>query len=220
MKQALVLFSGTGSVCQTLRQLNYSVTSLGDGSGFVKKKLESLGTIVADILTWNYTHYDKKHFSVVWASPPCRHYSCLLKCFRPHDDLEQTYKKGDKYVLKALEIIYYFEKCHWFIENPMTSALRNRPFMQSFVYINVDYCQFAPEWGYQKPTRIFHNGPKRKDVRCNRKTCEACITSGKTGRRIQKRRQTQGKNGQRRIAGKALYRVPEKLITYLGKGNY
>ena len=65
MKQALVLFSGTGSVCQALRKLNYSVTSLDDGSGFVKKKeLESMRTIVADILTWDYTHYDKKKFQL------------------------------------------------------------------------------------------------------------------------------------------------------------
>ena len=141
MKRALVLFSGTGSVCQALRKLNYLVTSLDDGSGFVKRKeLESMGTIVADILIWDYTRYDKKHFDVVWASPPCKFYSCLLKCFRPHDDLEPTYKEGDKYVLKALEIINYFEGVRRFIENPMTSALRNRPFMQSFDYVNVDYC--------------------------------------------------------------------------------
>ena len=92
--------------------------------------------------------------------------------------------------------------------------------MQSFGFVNVDYCQFAPEWGYQKPTRIFHNGSKKKDVRCNRQTCEACIIKAKSGRRIHKRRQTQGKNGQRRISGKALYRVPEPLITYLVKGKY
>ena len=43
---------------------------LDDDSGFVKKKeLESMGTIIADILTWDYTHYDKK---LMWSGPLLR----------------------------------------------------------------------------------------------------------------------------------------------------
>ena len=76
--KALVLFSGTGSVCKVLKKLNYEVISIDDGSGFIKRReLENLGTIIADIMTWDYKRY--KHFDLIWASPSCKFYSCLLK---------------------------------------------------------------------------------------------------------------------------------------------
>jgi hypothetical protein len=172
-----------------LRRLGYEVVSIDDGSGFIKRKeLESLGTtIITDIMSWDYKKY--KHFDLIWSSPPCKFYSCLLKCFKPKEDHEPSYQKGDEFVKKTLQIIDHFRPKQWFIENPRTGQLRSRPFMQSLQYVDVDYCQF--DFLYQKPTRIWYDGSNQiKDKKCVRSKCEACIVSAKTGRLIHKTRQT------------------------------
>ena len=67
----LVLFSGTGSVCKLLKKLKYEVVSIDGRSGLIKRKeLKSLGTIIADIMKWDYKKY--KDFDLIWTSPPCK----------------------------------------------------------------------------------------------------------------------------------------------------
>ena len=57
--KALVLFSGTGSVCKVLKR-DYEVVSIDNGCGFIKRKeLQKLGTIIADIMPWDYKRYKK-----------------------------------------------------------------------------------------------------------------------------------------------------------------
>ena len=64
--------------------------------------------------------------------------------------------EDDKLVLKTLEIIDYFNPEYWFIENPATSKMKDRPFMKDKPFYLVDYCMYS-DWGYRKRTRIWTN---------------------------------------------------------------
>lgn len=152
----LELFSGTGSVGKCCKEIGWEVVSLD---------IDVRADIVCDILEWDYKIYPKNHFTMIWASPPCDEYSCMNFC-RPEKvcDLESA----DKLVLKTLEIIDYFNPIVWFIENPQTGTLKNRPFMKDLNFIDVDYCMF--DWAIRKRTRIWTN---RRDL-SNRLCDKSC----------------------------------------------
>ena len=43
----------------------------------------------------------------------------------------------------------------WFIENPQTGLLKDRPLTQGIAFADVDYCCFC-DWGYRKITRLWN----------------------------------------------------------------
>tara|TARA_R110000824_G_scaffold333318_1_gene519937 strand:- start:1046 stop:1630 length:585 start_codon:yes stop_codon:yes gene_type:complete len=163
MLKVLELFSGTGSVGKVLKKFDWDVISLD---------IDERADIVCDILEWDYKKYPKDTFDIIWASPPCDEYSIMNHC-RPTKicDLESA----DKLVLKTLEIIKYFNPEWWFIENPQTGKLKQRPFMKDIPYIDVDYCMF--DWYIRKRTRIWTNRELSNRL-CN-KTCNAMIDEKK-----------------------------------------
>ena len=57
----LELFSGTGSVGKVAKELGYDVVSLD-------LKDANINT---DILNWDYKQFNRNHFQIIWASPPC-----------------------------------------------------------------------------------------------------------------------------------------------------
>ena len=67
---------------------------------------------------------------------------------------------ADQIAMKCLDIIAYLRPRRWFVENPASSLLKTRPFMQPYndgSYI-VDYCQYdGGEAGRRKRTRIWTN---------------------------------------------------------------
>ena len=77
----------------------------------------------------------KNTFDVIWASAPCTEYS-VAKTIGVRD-----LDTADAIVMRTLEIINYLSPRYYIIENPQTGMLKNRPFMQSLPYVDVDYCK-------------------------------------------------------------------------------
>ena len=98
----LELSSGTGSVGTVAKDMGWDVVSL-DLKG---------ADINCDILQWKYKKYPVKYYDMIWASPRCIEYSIAKTVGTRKID------EANAIVLKALEIIKYFNPRIWFIENP------------------------------------------------------------------------------------------------------
>ena len=125
----LELFSGTGSIGNTFAEQGWEVISLDSD-------VKTDATIREDILTWDYTVYPPGHFDVIWASPCCTQYSCA----RRNAKTPRNLSLADSLVLRSKEIINYYNPRVWFLENPQTGMLKDRPFMQDLPYTDIDYC--------------------------------------------------------------------------------
>ena len=153
----LELFKGSGSISKYCQEhAEYEVLSLDIDPN-------SKADVTCNILEWDYNKYEKGHFDVVWASPPCTEYSTML--FRRARRLDEA----DAIVRRVLDIIAYFEPPYWFIENPRNGLLKTREFMRDKPYYDVSYCKYGYE--YQKHTRIWTNAlefvPKKCCFDCN-----------------------------------------------------
>jgi len=166
--KVLELFSGTGSVGKCCKELGWEVVS-------VDLLLPADHQI--DIMDFDYKQYDKNEFDIVWASPPCTNYSKLQDSWIGRMRKGEIYTKeiqekemneDDKLVLKTLEIIKYFNPHYWFIENPASSKMKDRPFMKNLPFYIVDYCMYS-DWGYRKRTRIWTNKKEWNNKICDGK---------------------------------------------------
>jgi len=141
----LELFSGTGSIGHAFAAHGWEVVSLD-------KDPKTDATIHEDILTWDHTIYPPGYFDVVWASPDCTQYSNARRGAKNPRNLTLA----DSLVVRSQELINYFNPRVWFIENPQTGLLKDRPFMVGVPFCDVDYCCFC-DWGYKKRTRLWNN---------------------------------------------------------------
>jgi site-specific DNA-cytosine methylase len=192
--KVLELFSGTGSVGKCCKALGWDVVS-------VDLLLPADHQI--DIMDFDYKQYDKDNFDIIWASPPCTEYSNLQSCWlgRKKKDgiiytkeiMEKNMNEADKLVLKAFEIIDYFNPEYWFLENPATGKLKSRDIMKDKPFYDVSYCMYS-NWGYEKKTRIWTN---KKDF--NNKICDK---SGACGNMINSQHNKVLGNGYEIIDGK------------------
>ena len=119
--------------------------------------------------------------------------------------------EDDRLVLKALEIIEYFNPEYWFIENPATSRMKERPFMKDITFYLVDYCMYS-DWGYRKRTRIWTNKKDWDNKLCNKKCGNMVGNLHKTNLGNTERKQKTMGNG---TSQQDRYRVPEDLILSL-----
>ena len=195
--KALELFSGTKSFGKEF--LRYGdVVSLDICN-------KNSPTINTDVMTWNYKeHYDPHYFDVIWASPPCTEYSTCLTT-RPRD-----LKGADAIVKKTLEIIDFYNPTHFFIENPYTGLLKDRPFMEGIDVQVVDYCKYG--FAYRKRTGIWTSANTEWHPRplC-KKDCQS-ITEGVNGRKKHKGRIGYGPTMYSR---RERHQVPPSLIAEL-----
>jgi len=214
MIKVLELFSGTrsiGKVCDKLGWESYSVDLISDAD------------FKGDIMDFDYKQFPKDYFDIVWASPPCTNYSMLQNGWLGRMRKGEIYTKeiqekemneDDKLVLRTLEIIKYFNCEYWFIENPATSKMKDRPFMKNLNNYVVDYCMYS-DWGYRKRTRIWTNRTDFKPLICD----------GNCGNMIGKLHKTNLGNTERKQRENILnvnkyngtsqqdrYRIPENLI--------
>ena len=143
MPRLLELFSGTKSVSKAIGARYDEIVSVD-----ILEKFQP--SVVSDILTWNYKIYPPGHFDAIWASPPCTEYSKMKYISGAPRNLEMA----DRIVQRTIEIIDYFQPDRWYIENPQTGLLKDRPFMLGIPFTDVDYCMYS-DWGYKKKTRIW-----------------------------------------------------------------
>lgn len=195
----LELFSGTKSVSKAVGYKFQEVVSLDSLNKYSP-------TICSDILTWDYKKYPSGYFDAIWASPPCTEYSIL----KNNTGMDTNIDLADSIVLRVFEILDYFKPRIWFIENPHSSLLKKRAFMELLPFYDVDYCRFS-DWGYKKKTRIWTNIEYRDMLCKGQGKCENMISRfhkvsfGGQGR-------PKDHIYQSCPAGDTAYRIPEKLI--------
>ena len=129
-------------------------------------------SILADVRELEQNgHFKEGEFDVIWASPPCEHYS-IAKTRG-----ERNLPHYDSIAIACLKIIDEVKPLAWIVENPM-GLLRHRPFMTGLKKWTVDYCMFGAP--YRKRTDLFMSdnmGPLT-DILCD-KTCGQVDKNGR-----------------------------------------
>lgn len=167
--RVLELFCGTKSIGKYCKQHDYmlSVVSLD-----MNPKCKP--DIVADILTWDYTQFAPGSFDIIWASPPCTHFSILRTTGSPRD-----IEFANKVVTRTQQIITYFHPHVWFLENPASGYLKDQTFMHGIPYVDVHYCKYG--YNYRKWTRIWSNISHLLHPRICNMDCDSLVRDALTG---------------------------------------
>jgi hypothetical protein len=131
--------------------------------------------ICADVRLWDYkSSFPVGHFDIIWASPPCTHYS------RAKTVGKRDFRLYDAIAKRCFEIIEYFQPKQWFVENPGGGGLMDkRPFMRRYEPFKNPCCYCRYGKPYKKPTNIWSNKPNLNLKVCNSQT--PCTTFKRYG---------------------------------------
>ena len=192
MPHLLELFSGTGSMGRAFRARGWQVTSVDiDPGAFPTICVDIMELDVGEIL--GYGNVD-----LIWASPPCTHYSCARTKARMPRDLEGS----DALVRKVLDLADQLF-CYLLLENPHSGLLKTRPVVQDLRMCVLDYCRYGTP--YRKRTGIWTNS----DFEPQRPLCNKdCASSD--GKRHTRRAQRAGEGWRHTLA--ELYAIPGPLF--------
>ena len=154
MPLLLELFSGTGSVGRAFRAHGWGVFS-------VDIEESAKPTLVADVLHLQPEQLPP-NVDLIWASPPCTHYSRARTKAKTPRDLEGS----DALVRKVLELVDHYMHIDFFMENPHSGLLRYREVVAGIPMQVVDYCKYGKPYSRTESERPFgptpagsHKGP-------------------------------------------------------------
>jgi hypothetical protein len=151
MKQLVIdLFSGTRSLEKPCLKLGFEYLAIDNNP-------ELKPDICADLMTWKGYGELRRPF-IVWASPPCTHFSVAAIGRNWNRDLTpktEAAAQAIELVKRTLWLIVELMPRFWFVENPRGmlrrfDMMRTRPCMNT-----VTYCQYGDT--RMKPTDIWHN---------------------------------------------------------------
>ena len=152
--RVLELCAGSKSFTKVCRSMGWECTTVDVNPRYEPDMLADVREI----------HFKEGEFDVIWASPPCEHYS-IAKTRG-----ERNLALYDSIAIACLRIIDEVKPMAWIVENPM-GLLRHRPFMAGLNKWTVDYCMFGAP--YRKRTDLFLSDNMAEglsDILCD-KTC-------------------------------------------------
>jgi len=201
MPHLLELFKGTGSIGQAFEARGWRVTSVDVDARFNP-------TICCDVLQLKREMIEGP-VDLIWASPPCTHYSIARSRAKTPRDLEGS----DKLVRKVLELADELW-CYYLFENPFTGLLKGRQVVAGIPLRVVDYCSYGAP--YRKRTGIWTNSPWRPA----RPLCTYQCAATAAGKKKHMSRAQQGCGdayGGRRNSLEELYSIPAELCEELAE---
>ena len=195
----LELFCGTKSVGKAFEAAGWSVTSVDIVLKFEPTILGSVLDVTPEMVE---AHGGKP--DMIWASPPCTHYSRARSFAKTPRDLEGS----DALVRRALDLAK-----HWGIpfmmENPQ-GMLMHRDVVKGIPMAMVDYCMYSDhrfDRGYQKRTCIWSDTGFVPSRPLCRRNCEHCVD----GRHRVNASMAPAGRKQRNFSTKELYQIPPLL---------
>jgi len=198
----LELFSGTGSVGRAIRARGSGVTSVDLEERFSP-------TICCDVLELQAEDIPGP-VHLLWASPPCTHYSRARSKANTPRDLEGS----DRLVRKVLQLAEQLG-CPFLFENP-DGLLKTREVVRGIPFRLVDYCSYG--YMYRKRTAIWTNTDWRPAKPLCRHDCPATV-QGDRGRLRHAQHAQQGgrRGGGKRHSLEELYSLPALLCEELAQ---
>ena len=196
MPHLLELYSGTGSVGRQFAARGWKVTS-------VDIDPRAQATWTCDIRELTAAACTELHGPVdlVWASPPCTHYSRARTCGGPRD-LEGS----DALVARALELADELA-APFIMENPESGLLKTRPVVAGIPMRVLDYCKYGAR--YRKRTALWTNTPYTPSRPLCRHDCPA--SSGRRHTEHAQRGSFPGATARRSQSLSTLHALPAEL---------